>query len=435
MAQSEILREYLVSLGFRINQTDFRRFDQGLGKSDLGISRLATRALGAATAVQALVAVFAKSMEKMYYASQRTEATVGNLQALEFAGKKVGVSGEAMQAAIEGLARSLRNNPGLKGLLHELQIPTEGRDMADVMKDLVGQLRQMPFYKARQVAEMFGMDETTYLMLAKNIDKFTEAYNLRKKMSAEAGLDADALARQAVEYSNLLDSITTKLGLLKDLVLRDLLPAFKAMAENFDAGLTKFINWWGRVSGQANQVNSSGGMSYWDFTKKFWSGVGKKLFGDDAQPGPNRRSASGTVTKGDVAPPPASSTRDQKLAYLSGLEAKFGLPAGVLSRIWAVESSEGKNMLSPKGAKGHFQFMDKTAKEWGLKDPMDFAESGQAAAKYLAMLLKRYGGNVQTAGDSKLHAESLTRGDTDSTDQHLHHHHSRPRDRSLARWK
>lgn len=397
MSQSEVLREYLISLGFRVNQTDFKKFGEGIDKTDLSLLSLAKRAAAGIVAVQTLATVFARSMEKLYYASQRTDAAVGNLQALEFAGTRAGVSGDAIRAAIEGLARSLRNNPGLKGFLHDLQIPVEGRDTADVMKDLVAQLRQMPFYKARQIAEMFGMDETTYLMLSKNIDKFTEAYNLRKKMAQEAGLDEDALAKQGMEFSNTMDSITTKIGIFSKLVLRDLLPGLKGMADSFDRGLSKFIKWWGDHSTEANKINAKGGMSYFDFTKKFWSAVGDKVMGGTPGAAPGKQRATGTVTPAQASAPMTPATRQERLAYLSNLENKFGLPAGYLQKIWATESAEGTRMLSPRGAKGHFQFMDATAADLGLKNPFDFVESAQAAARYLSTLFARYGGDARRA--------------------------------------
>jgi soluble lytic murein transglycosylase-like protein len=49
------------------------------------------------------------------------------------------------------------------------------------------------------------------------------------------------------------------------------------------------------------------------------------------------------------------------------LEGKYGLPAGLLSSVAATESGGDPYAVSPKGAKGLFQFMDGTAKDMGLK--------------------------------------------------------------------
>jgi hypothetical protein len=78
----------------------------------------------------------------------------------------------------------------------------------------------------------------------------------------------------------------------------------------------------------------------------------------------------------------------------SRLEAKHGLPQGLLDAVWAAESGRGKNMRSSAGAQGHFQFMPGTAKTYGLSDPNDLAQSADAAARYYSNLSKRFGGDV-----------------------------------------
>ena len=70
-----------------------------------------------------------------------------------------------------------------------------------------------------------------------------------------------------------------------------------------------------------------------------------------------------------------------------------GLEPGLLNAIWLEESGGGKNMLSKKGAQGHFQFMPETAKQYGLKDPNNLEESATAAGKFLSDLSKKYGGD------------------------------------------
>lgn len=84
-------------------------------------------------------------------------------------------------------------------------------------------------------------------------------------------------------------------------------------------------------------------------------------------------------------------------ATFARLEKKHKLPAGLLDSVWETESARGKNMLSPAGAMGHFQFMPKTAAEFNLKDPYDLNQSADAAARKLEGLLKQYNGNVSMA--------------------------------------
>lgn len=84
-------------------------------------------------------------------------------------------------------------------------------------------------------------------------------------------------------------------------------------------------------------------------------------------------------------------------ALFSRLESQYGLPKGLLDSVWAQESSRGTNMRSSAGAKGHFQFMDATAKQYGLDDPDDLTKSATAAAQMYRDLLKQNGGDLSKA--------------------------------------
>ena len=81
------------------------------------------------------------------------------------------------------------------------------------------------------------------------------------------------------------------------------------------------------------------------------------------------------------------------------LEGKYGLPSGLLSSVAGTESGGDPYAVSPKGAKGPFQFMDGTARDLGLKgmDVYDPHKSADAAARYLRYLLDATGGDLEGA--------------------------------------
>ena len=81
------------------------------------------------------------------------------------------------------------------------------------------------------------------------------------------------------------------------------------------------------------------------------------------------------------------------------LEEKHGLPAGLLDAVWATESSRGKNLNnSSAGARGHFQFMPATAKQYGIYgQENDLTASATAAARMYSDLMRQSGGNLDKA--------------------------------------
>lgn len=84
------------------------------------------------------------------------------------------------------------------------------------------------------------------------------------------------------------------------------------------------------------------------------------------------------------------------------IDKKYGFPEGLLASMWKQESGCGKNMLSPVGARGHFQFMPGTRPEvmaeTGL-DPWsnDPRIAAECAAHYLKKQSKYHGGDLAKA--------------------------------------
>ncbi|HCA5286160.1 TPA: tape measure protein [Acinetobacter nosocomialis] len=84
----------------------------------------------------------------------------------------------------------------------------------------------------------------------------------------------------------------------------------------------------------------------------------------------------------------------------SDIEAKYNLPAGTLSAIHAIETgNSGRTDLVNRstGATGGFQFLAGTAKQYGVKDRYDLAQSAEGAGKYMAYLLKLFKGDLEKA--------------------------------------
>lgn len=77
--------------------------------------------------------------------------------------------------------------------------------------------------------------------------------------------------------------------------------------------------------------------------------------------------------------------------------SKYELDPDFLSRIVNAESGNQNNRTSPKGAKGLMQLMPGTAKDLGVKDPMDPAQNIDGGARYIKGLLDKYDGDTDKA--------------------------------------
>lgn len=83
--------------------------------------------------------------------------------------------------------------------------------------------------------------------------------------------------------------------------------------------------------------------------------------------------------------------------FLANMDLAYGLPAGMLEKQWAAESSSRFNPPdSAKGAVGPFQFLPNTAAQYGI-DPRDPQSAALGAALYDQYLMKKYHGDVVKA--------------------------------------
>lgn len=396
-SSQHILSEYLVALGFKVDETAGRKVDNTLWRKQVNVDRLAKTVLAAGTAVTAFTVLWARSMERMYYSSRRAETTVETMKGFGFGAKMIGMSSEQMAAAIEGMARAMRLNPGLQGLIEQFGIKVTGRQKADVMMDFLKALKSMPFYVSSQYAGLFGIGPDDLLHMLEGLDLLEKAKRERAEIAELAGVNADEAARAALEYARELTQIQELFGILKDVAAINLLPMFKAIS-----GITKeVLKDWTTILKRITPAN--GGIG--GFFRDLGIGLGILPAGSGAtskSPGgvqiaPGSISAERLAAANALPDPFKRRPGESAAATMARLERENGLPAGLLDKIWAKESSRGRHMLSPAGAKGHFGFMDPTAREMGVKDPNDFNSSADGAARYMRQLLNRYNGDLQKA--------------------------------------
>ncbi|MCA8160554.1 mannosyl-glycoprotein endo-beta-N-acetylglucosamidase [Burkholderia cepacia] len=195
MADSVVIREFLVALGFKVDEKGLKNFKEGVEGTTKGVKQLIATVSGAALTVSAGVAAFASKLERLYFVSQRTGASATNLRGFEFAARNMGVSAEAATGTIENLARFLRNNPAGEGYLATLGVQTrnangELRDTVDIMSDLGKSLANKPTWLATQYGNILGIDEN--LMLAMRNGDFEKLLKQYREMSQTTGLDKAA---------------------------------------------------------------------------------------------------------------------------------------------------------------------------------------------------------------------------------------------------
>jgi hypothetical protein len=89
---------------------------------------------------------------------------------------------------------------------------------------------------------------------------------------------------------------------------------------------------------------------------------------------------------------------DEQKKKLQQLENYYSLPKGLLGTVEKIESNNGENVFSPRGAVGPFQFTKEAWQDYGAGgNPFNFNDSAGASARYFDKLLKEFHGDVAEA--------------------------------------
>lgn len=240
---SETLKEYLIALGFKVDDQSFRRFNEAVVKTTTTTMDLGSQVVATATAIEVAVVRVTQKFTDLYYASSRTGAGIANLQAAEYGYSRIGLTADKARGAIEGLARSMRSNPGIEGLVNQMGIKTRGRDTAEVLDDLITKLKGMPFYMAAQYGQLLGQSPDDLLMLFQRQEQMRKSAEDFRRRQKEAGIDAQAMGEKSKDFGNQLTHLASTFDILATRMAMSFLPTASKVIDVIDDLVEKFTSW------------------------------------------------------------------------------------------------------------------------------------------------------------------------------------------------
>ncbi|MFM0044126.1 hypothetical protein [Paraburkholderia sediminicola] len=227
-----VLREFLVSLGFTIDEVSMKKFTTSVEAVTKSVKTVGLEVAAAATGIVAGVKIISNQMENLYYASQRTGATVGNIMALRYAAGQIGLTADQAQGALENFARTLRLNPGSSSLLNSLGVT--GKDPAEKFDSFIAKARMMQPYVAAAYAQLFGIDPDTLLMLDQGQDKRLAAEQQYRSNLAAFGIDPNQAAKAGVDFNNSVRSVKDTFADLWIVIESKLAPVLAPLVDEFE---------------------------------------------------------------------------------------------------------------------------------------------------------------------------------------------------------
>ncbi|EFJ9879183.1 TPA: lytic transglycosylase catalytic [Escherichia coli] len=263
---AETIKDFLVSLGFSVDDAGAKKFGSVLAGTTANVIKMGLAVEGAALSVVAFTAKIASGLDNLYWASQRTGATVQGIQSIGYAVSQVGGSVDAARTSLESLSRFVRNNPGAEGFLNRLGVQTRDasgnmRDMAAIFTGVGQKLSSMPYYRANQYAQMLGIDENTLMAMRRGVGDFSGQYSA---MAKAIGFNADQAALSSNRFMTSLKSLGEMAWMARDKIGSNLADGLagqidnlrKKIIENFpkiEVTITKVIKgilWLGEIVGR-----------------------------------------------------------------------------------------------------------------------------------------------------------------------------------------
>ncbi len=211
MAEKDILREYLVKLGFQMDQASAKKFTDFMAGAEKAVLKFMSGVAAAAVAVTAGVSKFAAQMERMYWAARHGGSSMAGLKAFERTAENLGASVESARGAVIGLASSIRNNPVMEAFFRQFGIQTRDakgniRETTDLLRDMSRVFQDMDYLVANAYAKQLGITED--LLIAMRDPAFSEMYDRQKKIAEASDTAAEAGQRFMVKLRALEDRVT-----------------------------------------------------------------------------------------------------------------------------------------------------------------------------------------------------------------------------------
>lgn len=284
MPDSAVIQEFLVSLGFKLDDSQRRKFDAALGSNrkqaealnkiladtgkQLGIlgdqlikvsgrpsreneeavdrinkrhvalignvKSLGLQAKATAVTFVAGFAGIAREYQSLYYISQRTGVSAQQLAALKFAGPQVGLGAGDLIAATEALATAVRN-PGIKNMVESWGVASTD------LQGIIRHLAALPPYLQDAYAGMLGISNTTLRNLINNQAEFAKAQRDFDRNISNAGINYKKFTGDAVEVTRQLETAWSKLGLIGIQGFEEVYPAAHKLLGEVDLLLDEVL--------------------------------------------------------------------------------------------------------------------------------------------------------------------------------------------------
>lgn len=233
-----VIDEFLVRLGFKIDEVGQRKMQDGLAKATDLIKNVALAAEAMAVGIAAAVVKSASKFENLYWFAAKVGSSADNISAFAHAIKQVGGTEDMAKGMLAGVSQFMKSFDD-EGTINSFSVATRDangqmRDTADIVEDLGARWAEMAKTRsglavAFREAELLGIDNDSLQVLIRDHKQFVDEYLAGNK---KIGIDQQKAAKAWTQFMQDLRDLMSMLERVKDKLLITLGPAF-----------TKLVKW------------------------------------------------------------------------------------------------------------------------------------------------------------------------------------------------
>tara|TARA_R110000868_G_scaffold128723_7_gene337066 strand:+ start:206 stop:1726 length:1521 start_codon:yes stop_codon:yes gene_type:complete len=248
----EVIKQFLVGLGFQVDQGGLSKFQSGIGAGTLAVGALGTATIAAAGYITKMVTDVAEGFDKVSDLSGRVGASASSIMELGYVANLTDSSVEAVQSSMEGLSRTAGEAAlGIgRGAMTFTKLGLSARDSNGQVKSTSALLEEVGqkirgLSKAEQVATLgkLGIDPTMVQALTGSYGELRNEFN---SVYQSLGVNLDDAAQSSSDFVDTTFRLRSVVDAIYKGVALRLMPGLKsgfdAMRVSLVANLPKIVN-------------------------------------------------------------------------------------------------------------------------------------------------------------------------------------------------
>lgn len=219
---NETIKEFLVGLGFNIDEAGLRNFTSSITNASLSAAALGAAVVAASAAIVGGVSSVAKGFDDLDQLAQKYNTTASSIDDFVDSASMVGIGGEAAESALASMNKvvgeaALGIGRG-KVVLEKLGIQavdTAGkvRPVTDVMSDLQNKLAGLQRGQAMTIMEKLGLDPQLLRLFNGELGDIAKIQDEMSKNDFSVGFDFDNAIKESKAFQKSMIAMKTQANL------------------------------------------------------------------------------------------------------------------------------------------------------------------------------------------------------------------------------